>query len=232
MFTKFISMKYLIEFQKQYNLTPDGKLGPITATKIAEVLGIKSKEHLAHFLGQVHHETNGFKAGRESLNYTPKGLANFIKWSRITEMQALAYGKSNSKTADQVKIANIIYGGRWGKLNLGNTEPNDGWLFRGNGSIQLTGRFNHQQFADYVKDQSIMTNPDLILTKYYFESGKFFFDKNDVWRNCNSISDISITKVSKHINLGNPNHKGTPKHLIERIQLTNYYFNLIKNITL
>lgn len=232
MFTKYVDMKYLIEFQKQHNLTPDGRLGPMTATKIAQVLGIKSKEHLAHFLGQVHHETNQFRAGRENMNYSTKALQPFINWGRITEMQALAYGRSNSKAADQVKIANIIYGGRWGQLNLGNTQPNDGWLFRGNGAIQLTGRFNHQQFADYVKDQSIMTNPDLILTKYYFESGKFFFDKNNVWRNCNNVNTTAITAVSKHVNLGNPNHKGTPKHLEERIQLTNHYYNLIKNITL
>lgn len=232
MFTKYLDMKYLIQFQKNNKLNPDGKLGPLTIVKIAEILNITNKSHLAHFLGQVHHETGGFKAGRESLNYTAKGLSNFIKWGRITEMQAIAYGRSNSKVADQISIANTIYGGRWGKLNLGNTEANDGWLFRGNGAIQLTGRFNHQQFANYIKDQSIMTNPDIILTKYYFESAKFFFDKNDVWRNCNSVNVNTITKVSKHINKGNPNAIGDPYHLEQRIQLTNHYSKLLENITL
>lgn len=225
-------MKYLIQFQKNNGLKPDGVLGSNTIKCISKKLNITNKLHLSHFLGQVEHETGGFKAGRESLNYTAKGLSNFIKWGRITEMQAVAYGRTSSKVADQIAIANTIYGGRWGKLNLGNTEPNDGWLFRGNGAIQLTGRFNHQQFADYINDPEIMLNSDIILTKYYFESAKFFFDKNDVWRNCNTININSITKVSKHINLGNPHHKTDPYHLQERINLTNKYFKLLENITL
>lgn len=44
----------------------------------------------------------------------------------------------------------------------GNKQPNDGWVFRGRGGIQLTGRGTYQRFADYIKRPDIMTNPDLI----------------------------------------------------------------------
>ena len=47
----------------------------------------------------------------------------------------------------QRQIANIIYGGSWGRINLGNTQPEDGFYFRGRGLIQLTGRANYTRCA-------------------------------------------------------------------------------------
>ena len=64
---------------------------------------------------------------------------------RITEAQAQRYGRTDNRPADQQAIANIVYGGAWGKKNLGNTEPDDGWRFRGRGLIQLTGRDNYRR---------------------------------------------------------------------------------------
>lgn len=40
-------------------------------------------------------------------------------------------------------IANAIYGGAWGKRNLGNVYPGDGWNYHGRGYVQLTGRANY-----------------------------------------------------------------------------------------
>jgi hypothetical protein len=44
-------------------------------------------------------------------------------------------------------IANCIYGGEWGAKHLGNTEPGDGWMCRGAGPLQGTGRDNFTRFA-------------------------------------------------------------------------------------
>jgi putative chitinase len=59
--------------------------------------------------------------------------------------------------ANQQMIANILYGGEWGRKNLGNTKPGDGWAFRGCGPIHITGRGNVTRFAGYY-NQRFKTN--------------------------------------------------------------------------
>ena len=43
-----------------------------------------------------------------------------------------------------------------GRQDLGNTEPGDGVKYAGTGWIQVTGRFNHQSFADAIGDPKVM----------------------------------------------------------------------------
>ena len=62
---------------------------------------------------------------------------------------------------DPVKIGNHVYGGECGRRNLGNTQPNDGWFFRGGGLIQLTGRANYKKASDAL-GIDITRLPDLV----------------------------------------------------------------------
>ena len=225
-------MRCISEFQRAHNMRVTGILGVLTLQKISDVLNIKNKEHLAHFLGQVHHETGGFHSGRESLNYSVNALLTTFGRHRISEVDARRLGRTSNQPANQQAIANIIYGGDWGRRNLGNTQINDGWLFRGNGSIQLTGRANHQQFANSINDQSIMVNPDKVMNEYYFESGKFFFDRNNLWRFCNTVDNNSILTLSRAINIGNPNSTGQPKGLADRVVQTNRIYQMLLPLTL
>lgn len=224
-------MKYIKTFQLEYKLKPDGVIGKNTLNTIAKILNINNKEHLSHFLGQIHLETGGFHFGRESMNYTPNAL-NKVFGKRITTKQSWQYGRTSNQPADQKAIANIVYGGQWGKKNLGNTELNDGWLFRGNGAIQLTGRYNHQKFADYLNFNDIMQNPDLVMKKYYFQSAKFYFDKNKVWDYATEVTKESVTNISKIVNIGNVKTNAIPNHLKERIHWTFHYYTLLQNIEL
>ena len=43
-----------------------------------------------------------------------------------------------------------------GREDLGNSQPGDGVKFAGTGWIQVTGRYNHQSFADAIGDPKVM----------------------------------------------------------------------------
>lgn len=82
----------------------------------------------------------------ENLNYSTEALkAKF--GNRISAADAQKYGRNASHPANQEAIANIIYGGEWGKANLGNTQPGDGWKYKGAGLTQMTGRKNFSKFG-------------------------------------------------------------------------------------
>ena len=112
------------------------------------------------------------------------------------------------------RIANKVYADRLGN---GDEASGDGWLFRGRGAIQLTGRFNYQKFSVYVDDFSIMRDPDPVADKYAFNSAMFFFRESKVWDLCDGgLHDDDIKQVTKKINGG---YNG----LDERIELTRKY---------
>ena len=103
--------------------------------------------HVAYALASAWHETGTkMQPVTENLNYSVDGLLKTFGRHRITEAQARRYGRTNNQPANQPAIANTIYGGEWGRKNLGNTLPNDGWDFRGRGLVQITGRTNYAKY--------------------------------------------------------------------------------------
>lgn len=99
------------------------------------------RQQLAYVLATAFHETGGkFVPIRESMNYSVNGLLTTFGRHRISKADAERLGRRNGHAAEQKAIANILYGGEWGRKNLGNTKPNDGWDYRGAGLAQTTGR--------------------------------------------------------------------------------------------
>lgn len=163
----------------------------------------------AHFLGQVTHESGMFTATRETLNYSTERLTArkengqrvLFGDHRITDAQARMYGRNIDHPANQKILANILYGGEWGRKNLGNILPNDGWDFRGGGHKQLTGRNNYTRFSkDYYGDERLVKNPSLIDTpEVAVASALWFWSENDL----NRIADTgSVEAVTKKVNGG------------------------------
>jgi putative chitinase len=106
--------------------------------------GIDTRLRLAAFLANVLHETGHLTSVVESLNYTPERLMQV--WpTHFGQENAYRLGRTAEHVADQHMIAELAYGGR-----LGNGAPGtgDGYLYRGRGLIQLTGRANYQAFAN------------------------------------------------------------------------------------
>ena len=95
---------------------------------IIEKFGCTTTLRLAHFLAQCAHESGGFKAVTENLNYSAEGLKKIFP-------KYFPGNLNESYARKPEKIANKVYGGRMGN---GPEESGDGWKFRGRGYIQLT----------------------------------------------------------------------------------------------
>ena len=177
---------------------------------IQEKFQINTPIRLAHFLAQCGHESGGFKALVENLNYGSKGLlGTFPKYFNITT--ATQYSRKPEM------IASKVYGGRMGN---GVESTKDGWKFRGRGYIQLTGKDNYTAFDKFVTE-NIIESPDLVATKYPLMSAAWFFDKNKLWSICDKGATTEvITAVTKRVN-------GGVIGLVDRIKHFNEYYALL-----
>ena len=128
------------------------KIAPLL-DKICPMYGIYNTDILEEFLSNVLHESNCFKVLVESLNYQAVALTLKFGRHRISIDDCYRYGRTMKQSANQKAIANILYGGEWGKTNLGNTQPNDGWDFRGSGPMQITGRYLGTKFMNYYNNR-------------------------------------------------------------------------------
>jgi putative chitinase len=161
---------------------------------------------LAHFLAQAGHESGGFKAVNENLNYGAKGLLSIFKKYFPTEEKAKLYERKPEK------IANLVYGSRMGN---GAETTGEGYKFRGRGYIQLTGKDNYKAF-DAVVTESIVDNPDLVATKYPLLSAAWFFHKNGLHKIADKgATDAVITEVTKRVNGGTIGLADRIKHFKE-----------------
>ena len=183
----------LINLQQKIGVTADGAFGPGTYKKAAAFYKL-SPNRAAHFFAQTAHESGGFRAFSENLNYGAKGLRGIFGKYFPTEAMARAYERKPQK------IANRVYANRMGN---GDEASGEGWLFRGRGALQLTGKFNFKAFSEYVGRPDVMTNPDLVATELAFESALWFFDRNKLWSICDQgTGDAAILALTKRINGG------------------------------
>lgn len=159
---------------------------------------INTIRRVSAFLAQMGHESE-LKPRAENLNYSVDGLLKTFGRHRISEGDARRFGRLPNRPAQQEQIANCIYGGEWGKKNLGNTEPGDGFLCRGVGPLQVTGRSNLQRFADDMG----MSLANAIAYARTLEGGlmsaAWFWESNDI----NRLADTpGVADESKKINGG------------------------------
>lgn len=216
-------MNPIVEFQKSKGLVPDGDIGKKTLAAIKKDCNIKSDIELAHFVGQCDHETGGFKASSENLNYkTAKSVASTFKYDFDTNkdriINPVEFEKAKTFIRKPIELANFVYANQNGN---GNESSGDGYKFRGRGAIQLTGKGNYKVFSDFAKDTEVLINPDIVATKYFFKSADFFFDRNNLWSIAKKgMTDDIIKQLTKQINGG---YNG----LAERIERTKHYYSIL-----
>lgn len=189
----------------------------------------------AHFFGQIKRESPQLSGAAESLNYTPAGLiATFGYYKKAKHKheaqtdgrldEKLTNGKrKNLRAANQEVIANKVYMPDDGNTELGNKQPGDGWLYRGRGVHQTTGRFNYQEFTNtYPKywngKVDFLTNPDMVAQMpYTLRSAVAFWLDNKCWIAADKgVNDAAIDSVTKIINSGE-----VKKHLAGKYEDSN-----------
>lgn len=143
---------------------PQRWVGPLN--KALDEFDIRDKREIALFLAHLGHESADFKSLRENMNYSVEGLIATFGSHRISTANAQKYGRTPDQEANQPAIANQVYGKTWGRKNLGNTGPNDGWDYRAGGPIGLTGRANYRAAGDAIKEPledmpTIITDPTI-----------------------------------------------------------------------
>jgi putative chitinase len=198
-----------LSIQKLKGHIPDVVIAQIPDT--AKKFNITTNLRLAHFLSQCGHESGGFKAVSENLNYSTDGLKKvFGKY--FPGNLAESYAKQPEK------IASRVYGNRMGN---GDEASKEGYKFRGRGYIQLTGKANYTSFTKFIGEDCV-SNPDLVATKYPLASAAFFFDSNKLWSICDKgADDATVTAVTKRVN-------GGTLGLSDRIKHFKEYYNLLK----
>ena len=168
---------------------------------------INTPARVAAFLGQTAHESGGYRALRENLNYSAEGLAKLFKKYFPTVESATPYARQPEK------IANKIYANRMGN---GNEASGDGFKYRGRGLIQLTGKSNYTWFSDSIEESLDETIKFLETYEGAVQSACWFWESN----NLNKWADAGdIKQMTKVINGGYIGLEDRIKHIEHAIHV-------------
>ena len=192
-------MSFDFEFKKEHlaAMIPGNDRVDHWYAALVEILpkyGITTERRVAHFVSQCAHESNNFRTLEENLNYREETLLKiFSRYFGPGKRNAAEYAKNPEK------IANYVYMDEFRKSKMGNTQPGDGWRFRGRGLKQLTGRDNYTRFGASVGMSAEQAAEYVATEKGAIESACWFWDANKL----NSLADgDDVTAMTKRINGG------------------------------
>ena len=151
---------------------------------------ISSPARQAFFIGQCAHESGNFKVLEENLHYSAAALMRVWPSRFNASLVAEAYANNPEK------IANKVYAGR---MANGTEESGEGYLYRGRGLFQLTGKENYEHCGSGL-GVDLLGHPDWLLDpKYAALSAGWFWNKKGL----NALADArDYDTMTKRINGG------------------------------
>lgn len=163
---------------------------------------IDTPQRIAAFLAQCAHESGGFRAIKENLNYRPATLVTLFK-----KYFDLPTAERYCAMADkQEAIANKIYANRMGN---GPESSGDGYRYCGRGLIQLTGKDNYTRYAQSTEQTVEEASEHLTTFEGCVQSAAWFWEAN----NLNQYADSGdILTMTKRINGGTIGLEDRKKH--------------------
>jgi putative chitinase len=161
--------------------------------KILPDYDINTPQRVAAFLAQTAHESGGYTALHENLNYRAITLRKVFPKYFSNDAIAEQYASQPNKAE---LIANRVYASRMGN---GDEASGDGYRYCGRGLIQLTGKSNYQAFADSL-EMAVEDVPEFLATfEGAIQSACWFWEAN----NLNQYADTGdILTMTKRINGG------------------------------
>lgn len=167
---------------------------------------ITTEHRVAMFLAETLHESGRYRTLVENLKYSAAALRR--TWpSRFSDDDA------DRMAFDEFAIAERAYGGRMGNRPEGS---GDGYLYRGRGIIQITGRSNYAAMGTLLGDD-LVGNPDqLVVPLWAAYASAAWWDRNG----CNAAADDDDYEgVTRIIQLGNRHAEGRINGMPERLAL-------------
>lgn len=154
--------------------------------------GITAPLDQAMFIAQMGHESTGFTRLVENLNYAAENLVPTFGSHRITPQQAAALGRTAEHPANQRAIANLVYGGEWGKEHLGNQSADHGWKYRGRGLKQITGLSNYHSCGQALK-LDLVSYPELLeRDDYAARSAAWFYSSRGCLLHSGDVERVTL----------------------------------------
>lgn len=158
---------------------------------IAQILPdyeINTRARVAMFIAQCAHESGGFRAIKENLNYRAASLRRLFPKYFPDDATAQRYASLPNK---QEAIANRIYANRMGN---GDEASGDGYRYCGRGLIQLTGKNNYTLFAGSI-GVPVEELPDYLSTfEGAVQSACWFWETNNLNRWADTGDVLTCTK--------------------------------------
>ncbi len=121
---------------------------------------------IAHFMAQISHESRCGQIRREDMRYRAPQIMKIFGVNKHSAKVTL--DEAVCLAGKPEELAERVYGlGNPKKAKeLGNTEPGDGYRYRGNGFLQLTGRASHREIGrligfDLENEPELLKNPKI-----------------------------------------------------------------------
>jgi putative chitinase len=152
--------------------------------KILPDYDINTPQRVGAFIAQTAHESGGYKALKENLNYRAETLCKV--WPHYFNAS-----NANQYAHNQEAIANRAYANRMGN---GPEESGDGFRYCGRGLIQLTGKSNYAAFANSI-DTPVEEIPEFLGTfEGAIQSACWFWETNNLNQYADSGDILTMTK--------------------------------------
>lgn len=138
-------------------------IGPAQASSLETLLDVwdehpewHDERWLAYMIGTVLYESGDLRSRYEPLSFSAERIQKIWPNKFATVEEALPFANNPRALADKV------YENR---IDLGNTEPGDGWRYRGRGMIAIVGRENYREYgkAIGIEGLDLEEYPDLAL---------------------------------------------------------------------